>query len=200
MPCTGRFVGTLLQGMSMAWRTRLASKHDLKLGMLEINKKQVGSIVACGLLICLIFAILFPVFVRSKSSGPSPELRRIKQLGISFQIYIIDHDDRLPPEPWIDSIDPYVKVKDIFDRLGLANGQHYGFAYHYPLILKKQSLFDPEKAVLLFETDALGRNVVANLAARCACYKGGSTIAFLDSHVRYYKIDAKLSSGLVLQK
>lgn len=72
----------------------------------------------------------------------------------------------------------------------LQQKKHGGYAMNYAVMGKRLSDYEhPETTVMLFETDALGIDVIANLAARCGRHNGGSQIASLDGHGKYRKLN-----------
>lgn len=97
------------------------------------------------------------------SSCPS----NMKQIGTSLHLYAEAHDQRLPTAEWADAVYPYAKNWDLYtcDKVAEQGGK-WGYAFHWKALgVNLASVGDPSKGVMLFETDALGKGVVANLAA-----------------------------------
>src|SRR5690242_16771830 len=76
----------------------------------------------CGtlffLLICLVF---FPLFTRSRVSGPVSCQSHLKQIALGIFMYAQDYDDKLPPAifpgktvGWANGLQPYLKSTQIF--------------------------------------------------------------------------------------
>jgi prepilin-type N-terminal cleavage/methylation domain-containing protein len=87
-------------------------------------------------IIAILAAILFPVFARAKESAKLiSSLAQMRQLSMSAMMYASDHDDNMVPatmrdaanlvEPiiWTQSLQPYVKNKQIFVAVG-ADGAY----------------------------------------------------------------------------
>lgn len=138
------------------------------------------------LALALAAIILFPVFAQPSQNGHRPVcLSNLKQLSTAMLIYEFDFDDRLPLENWADAILIYLKHEDL---LHCPQAAQYGYAMNMEVVGAKVKEEDPKRArtVLLFDTDALGRNVVANLAARSRSrHKGGSNVSYLDARARW---------------
>ena len=140
----------------------------------------LGITVSCG------GAILYPVYLAARPAPTGAACKsNLKQLATATLIYLTDFDDRLPLEPWMDDMYPYVKNEDLYSCFVVRRPQRYGYAYHLK-VLGKQVKNLREKEVLFFETDALGRNVVSNLAGRSLDrHKTGSNVAYIDSTARF---------------
>lgn len=72
-------------------------------------------------IIAILAAILFPVFAKAKQAAKkTADLSNFKQIGIAFQIYASDNDDRSlvvggdDDTPWFEPLYPYVKNRDVF--------------------------------------------------------------------------------------
>ncbi|MEQ1936607.1 MAG: hypothetical protein ABL962_22370, partial [Fimbriimonadaceae bacterium] len=139
------------------------------------------------LLCCLVTAILMYPFLARRPRGMyrDPCATNMKQIGTATAIYLGDNNDRMPLENWIDGLFAYTKNSDITDCPEIKKaGKHYGYAMKIGMIgLNALTIEEPGATAMYFETDALGKNVVANLAARGFRHnKAGSAVTFADTH------------------
>lgn len=145
--------------------------------------------MAMGLLVIFAIAWVMSLFgTRPKRIAIKTAcLSNVKQLATALIIYSGEYGDRLPRAGWIPEIMPYVKNEQVLDcRLVAESEKRYGYAMNLAVMgAKLPATTNPEKTVLLFETDALGRGVVSNVAARNRVRHNRSTnVAYLDSHVK----------------
>ena len=150
-------------------------------------KIKVSELVIVFLICAILVAIFYPIFTPDRESTPSRScLSNVKQLATATQIYLTDSNDRLPLEPWIDDLWPYVKDEDLYRCPVLKRPRTYGYAYHSLVVGKPLTAFPSAGTALFFETDALGRNVVANLAARNLDRhkREYSNVSYVDGHAR----------------
>ncbi len=134
-----------------------------------------NSVLVVGL-IAIPTALLSPLFLQYKGSRKTPCIGRLKQIGSATQIYCDANNDRLPQTDWVDALSPLIKNPKTFSCYVLEQqGGQYGFAMRYELIGLQLSKLNPN-AILCFETDALGRNVVANFAAASKTRHGKHTL------------------------
>lgn len=91
--------------------------------------------------------------------------RRLHAIGVALDQYAQDHDDRLPLGNWADAVTKLrVHENNLSCSVLAQQGDHFGFALNSEVAGRSvRELRDD--TVLVFETDALGWNVVANLAA-----------------------------------
>ncbi len=67
--------------------------------------------------------------------------------------------------------------------------KHYGYAMKIGMIgLNIHTIAEPQATAVFFETDALGKSIVANLAARSGRHKGGSLVGYMDSHAKFVRL------------
>jgi prepilin-type N-terminal cleavage/methylation domain-containing protein/prepilin-type processing-associated H-X9-DG protein len=94
-------------------------------------------------IIGLLAALLFPVFSRVRENARRSSCQsNLKQLGLSYQQYIMDYDMRVPfASGWTGSLDPYIKnsqiVKCPSDKTTNAtsyaiNQVGYNVSWNYP--------------------------------------------------------------------
>lgn len=144
--------------------------------------------VFAGLLGAFAIAAVIPVLFppRHRESPGSVCLSQIKMVGNALLMYGFDHDDRWPIDDWMDSAIPYVKEEVRYDCPLISKaGQRYGYALNLAVAGKDIAKVDDIKTAALFETDALGRSVVANLAAASKTrHRGKSVVSFVDSSAR----------------
>jgi prepilin-type processing-associated H-X9-DG protein len=137
--------------------------------------------------IALVAAVFFPVYAGDGRTRPTQCLSNVKQLAVGLQIYLTDSDDRLPARGWLPEMEPYLKNDDMLTCPLVPHGR-YGYAMNAALMgIDANTVKAPAKTPLFFETDALGRGVVANLAARNRDRHDGkgSNISYLDSHAKF---------------
>lgn len=117
-------------------------------------------------------------------------ISHLKQNGTMMRVYLADFDDRFPASNWADPMLPYMKQEEIMQcPLVVQNGKKWGYAMNMEVMGKEsKSLASP--TILFFETDALGRGVIASLAAqsRDRHKKTGSHVCYTDSTVKFVKL------------
>src|SRR4051812_45485262 len=80
-------------------------------------------------IIAILAAILFPVFARARENARRTScLSSIKQIGLAYQMYTADYDERTPRihtssncPCWTDLLLPYTKSNQIFSGCPSAN-------------------------------------------------------------------------------
>lgn len=177
---------------------------------------NVAVLIAVALL-CLCAGFFFYPF----GSGGAKEaakktqcLSNLKQMGKAMQLYMIDHNDLFPSGKWHDPILPYLEKEQpngdieglftcpsLFGKKEISNPLG-GYALNLEMAGKPpQSVPNPEKKPLLFETNALGLDVIANIAARSLDrhpgYSNGNKIAGsnilrVDGSAKYFAAEAKV--------
>lgn len=148
--------------------------------------------VCCG---CLGFILYKPIMAARPVSPGTICISNLKQLSTASAIYWGDNDERLQLENWISLLKPYTQDSEVSDCAELADdGKHFGYAYKFGLCgLNFEEFKDPANTVLYFETDALAKDLVANLAARTQTrHEGLSVVSFVDTHAKRLPADAKL--------
>lgn len=109
-----------------------------------------------------------------ESNGYLPKTGWVKQLTPTV---------RYPPD-WTKEDDGIWSCPDV-----LLQRKHGGYAMNFAVMGKRLADYEhPATTAMFFETDALGIDVIANLAARCGRHNGGSLIAYLDSHGTFRKL------------
>lgn len=138
-------------------------------------------IVVIGVILC---AVLFPVFAQQKGSRRNPCISHMKQLGTGFQIYVSDFSDMFPADGWYNEIMPYVKNDALFSCDKVSK---WGYALNLEVAGRDSTKIpDPGSFPMLFETDALAKDVIANLAARTRARHGhGSFITRCDTSTKF---------------
>lgn len=145
-------------------------------------------------------AIFIPVFRSSREVSPERKcLSQIKQLSTCMMIYIVDSDDLFPPKTWDAELKPYYKIDEILTCPEVKKQKkEWGYAMNLAVMgVDTVKIADPSKRVMFFETDALARDVVANLAARSLTRHGkgpdaGSVVTFCDTSAKFKKGTEKL--------
>lgn len=151
--------------------------------------RRVLTVIAGILSIGLIVAIVFPVFATAKEGGGPMPLGNLRILASSIEIYSGDNSGRLPLQNWCDATYPYNKNWDVYtSKRAKAKELKWGYAMNVSTLGKEIGSFDePAKTILIFETDALGPNVVANLAAIAPTAGRPFPIATLEFNARAVK-------------
>lgn len=155
----------------------------------------------CVSLIAVIATILFPVFAQSRPrSGPSC-LSNQKQLALGFMAYAQDNEDYFPPAAsWQTAVTPYVRnnraflCPEVLQKFKDRKSEREKVVNTYALNsrvdhLHQESIREPQRTVLLFESDhnvlnAAGGPALLVVPGRHA---GASTFAFADGHAKYAK-------------
>ncbi len=147
-----------------------------------------------GLFLMLAFAaaVFYPVYLASLPPRKVTTcLGNFKQIGMSSLLYASDHDGLLPRAQWIDGLLPYMKNEKLFTCPEVAEEQKlYGYSLNFAVSGGNSDKL-AQSLPLFFETDALGRSVVANLAAISRHRHdmrgdgGGSVICKVDSSCRF---------------
>ncbi len=149
-------------------------------------------IVFCG---CSGIILYKPILAARPASLHVQCLSNLKQLSTATAIYLSDSEEKMPLENWITLLQPYTKNSDIADCPEVAKeGKHFGYAYKFGLSSRDvNKIEDSANTVLYFETDALAKDVVANLAARSKTrHEGRTMVSFLDTHAKRLPSDATL--------
>jgi hypothetical protein len=94
-------------------------------------------------------------------------LSKVKQMGVGMAIYQSDYDERFPARDWMTAEHTYVKNWDVFRCIEVDSTlDQFGFGMNLALFgVDARTLADPAKVPLIFEVDALGKDVAVNLAA-----------------------------------
>lgn len=136
----------------------------------------------------LVAAVLLPVTTSNPGAPNATCLWNLSELGRALNIYIGDYDEHLPSIGWADELRPYYKNEDMLTCpiVREVRQSEFGYAMNSAIMgIDAAKVKNPAKAVVFFETDALGRGVVANLAARNRVrHKGKSHVAYLDMQAR----------------
>lgn len=112
------------------------------------------------------------------------------QVGISLILYADSNDDRLPVDDWAQAVAPWTNHYDGARCYSVPDkGRFSGYALNVEVLGKELKKLDPRE-VLLFETDAVGKGVIANLNARNVDrHKGGSFVFRADSEPDFIRKD-----------
>lgn len=114
-------------------------------------------------------------------------LSNIKQIGTAMAIYEVDYDNRTPARSWAPELQPYLKSVAVETCPAVAKTKlNHGYALNLAMLdVSSIKLANPATDVAFFETDALGRGVVANLAARNEDrHDGKSCVGYMDTHAK----------------
>ena len=119
------------------------------------------------ILIAIAGVVLWPMLSPTGSSPANRCLSNVKQMGVGMAIYQSDYDERYPVRDWMTTEHSYVKNWDMF-RCSEVDSKldQFGFGMNLALFgVDARTLADPAKVPLIFEVDALGKDVAVNLAA-----------------------------------
>ncbi len=153
--------------------------------------ESLAIIVACLLLLAAVyraFVVTRPYSTRSSC------LSNLKQSSLGALMYANDYDDKLPTaSKWMDQIVPYTKNEAIFHDVSIVKPGEYGYAFRDRLSGRSQTeLKEPDKVILLFDSNLLGRNEHSELWSlpQKGRHKGDNEefgsdmVAFEDGHAR----------------
>lgn len=136
--------------------------------------------------------IILPFAVRPARFQKTQCISNIKQLAAGMLVYVESNNGLLPSTSWVQPLTQIVKTQLPEKELPWScpditlQEKRGGYAFNYAVMGKRLADFpNPETTPLFFETDALGVDVIANLAARCGRHKGGSQIGYLDGHAKF---------------
>ncbi len=112
----------------------------------------------------------------------------LKQTMLGILQYSQDYNENFPTaRKWVDGVMPYVRSEQIFRCPALPVDQNYGYAYNQNLNALSQSKMDKvAQTVAIYETDDLTRNAFGVADERAYRHMGGSNIAFVDGHIKWY--------------
>ena len=204
-------------------------------------------------IIAILAAILFSAFAKARESARRAScVNNLKQLGVAFQLYSQEYDERLPSaahggnqgvaqsgtwmyyreyeafasgnpntiDPTRSSLYPYVNNKSVFVCPSDGVGQKIGESYAYNSCLTQfddtksvwpgkslTAIENPSGTLLVAEEggqatdDALlnmggtgGMTQGYNWSSYSDRHLGGSCVAFVDGHVKFYRYDALLTA------
>ena len=178
-------------------------------------------------IIAILAAILFPVFARAREKARQTScLSNLKQLGLGFDMYCQDYDERTPiafggdwwDHCWKMSIFPYVKNYQLYQCPSLPlnlppNGSgSYGINAYIGEAVSYVSLAQVTRPA---ETFSIGENadgdwVIEPNGAYCAVppwtqpgwvdghHNEGGNFAFLDGHAKWLKMTDAHANNLYL--
>lgn len=142
------------------------------------------------LLMVVATAIIFPILAGGETPTKVSCLSQMKQISTSTMIYAGDFDDRMPLDNWNIEVMPYLRneallhcpeLQRIAEKQKAKVINRYGYAMHLTVMGKRMNRVSP-KEIMLFETDALGAGVVANLAARNHTrHRKTSNVVYMDT-------------------
>ncbi|MEQ1823779.1 MAG: hypothetical protein ABL949_14825 [Fimbriimonadaceae bacterium] len=171
--------------------------------------------IAVAATACVLLGLfLIPLFSRIPETRYSPDANRcmsnVKQLGTAMAIYTGETDGVLPPSSWVVPLKPIANTQPNWsipdDGIWscpdiLAQHKHGGYAMNSELMGTRIDDYEEiARTIMFFETDALGIDVIANLAARSGRHSGGSNYAALDTHAAYRKLGEAPGEKLVNRK
>lgn len=107
-----------------------------------------------------------------------------KNLASGCLEYAADHDDVLPDNRWVDECEEYVWHPELY-WCPLVGKRQFGYAMNSALRgARSQSFSDPAKQPAIFDSAALGRNVIGTLALLPdpPRHMGFNNVTFLDLH------------------
>lgn len=154
------------------------------------NSWKVQVLIVFGILGCL-GLMLIPVFSSTRHPAYLTTCKdNLKDIGTGSAIYLGDNDDRMPLENWMDCLHPYTKNPDVMGcPFVTRERKRFGYAFKLGVLgIKASTEKEPERTATFFETDALGKSVVANLAARSGRHKKGSHVGYLDTHAKFVRL------------
>jgi len=159
-------------------------------GRLSGKGLAIGGICVSGcslLLLPVIAAMVFPVFVRARESARKVQcLANLKTLATAMQMYRQDWGRWPDGAAWCDVIGEYTPRAEAY-HCPSASGLPCGYAYNAALTgLEAASLASPEQTVALFESDH-GWNAAGDQSLLCPepRHLGGDNWAFADGRAQW---------------
>ena len=161
-------------------------------------------------IIAILAAMIFPVFSRARESARSVVCKsRLRQMGLAFEMYCSDWEDRYPPAyQWKSRLQPYVRATTINQcpsRLELPwyYGQGYNIGCFNPFVQgfperTMAQIPSPDSKILIAEWDrcnagppcgptGLFAEGATSFWAVCRVHNGGSNLLFADGHVKWMR-------------
>jgi prepilin-type processing-associated H-X9-DG protein len=153
-----------------------------------MDKVLMGVTVA-ALTACVGLMVVPPLLV--PGHGPAPKtvcLSNLKRLGNGMLDYASDNDERLPVANWMEFAQTRAKADTPLrcSELPKPGPDAYGYAMHKRMVGQQLTkLKEPDKAVMLFESTDLGRNVVGDLSLvpTPGRHSKGNMFGYADGHV-----------------
>ena len=159
-------------------------------------------------IIATLAAIIFPVFARAREKARQTTCQsNLRQMGIAFQMYCMDWDDRYPPAyMWKSRLQPYIKTTDINrcpSRPDLPWFYGQGYNIGIPAMgiagfpeMPMMYIEDPANKILIAEWERCNSGPpvgptgffaggATSFWAVCRVHNGGSNLLFADGHVTW---------------
>jgi hypothetical protein len=160
-----------------------------------LNKKTALLVrIACGLFALLLlwgYGVMFRGEVLSyKAQASMTCLSNTKQITLAILMYTDDNDERLPlANSWVDATTSYTKNGRIYQCPADFSEARSSYAFNANLSGKKLGdIKDPDKVVLIFETDNPGPNPSGGKADFPAQgrHPYSVPVGFVDGHAKSY--------------
>jgi prepilin-type processing-associated H-X9-DG protein len=141
------------------------------------------------IVIAIAGVVLWPLLIPVRHSTATLCLSNVKQQVVALVLYESDWDEHYPVKEWQTSLAKYTKARDFSCDEVTKKGGKDGYALDWHLLgADAKKIADPTRTAVVFETDALGRDVVANLAAvSVGRHKEGSNFGYADAHAKWKK-------------
>ncbi len=149
---------------------------------------SIVQIVAASFFLCLLAAVLFPIFAQAKMGGGPSCFSRVKGIGIGLRMYTDDSDDTFPKaEAWMDLILIYQRSpREFHDPQGVPK-EAYGYAYRDSASgLKTSGIKKPESYAVVFDSTLLRWNSHSELSTlpHPGRHNGRDTVGYADGHAK----------------
>jgi len=113
----------------------------------------------------------------------------LKQMAINMVLYTESHDGRMPKDEWMAPIAQAMHETQFTCPHLSSEKKQWGYAMNLAVSGATVDKVNPSQ-VMFFETDALGKDVIANLAARAprrhpSSEGEGSNIVRMDSSAKF---------------
>jgi hypothetical protein len=116
----------------------------------------------------------------------------VKQNALALITYASDFDEHFPTHDWMDSAVRNLKTENILrcPETGKSGPDIYGYALNtLRLGANLRTMNSPEKAILLFDSKDLAKNVVGDesLMPKPGRHHGVNSVGYADGHVKFTK-------------
>ncbi len=147
--------------------------------------------------LAILYPIIQPASVCTKEKAC---MSNLKQLGSVVLLYASEYDGHLPVAQWVTVTSPHGKGGGPYECPSITQTastppRRSGYALNVNVAGRVANRLN-QTTVLLFETDSLSPNVLANLATRSGRHDGASNVVFIDGHAKRARLGEILRGNL----